>query len=371
MKIVFIGGRNIHILGGIESYMLNLATQLVKMGHEPIVFCESDSNREETVNGFRVIHWKGFRNHFLCKPCLGLKSTLLTILKIWGVDFIHYNAWPPSLASPVARMAGIPSLMQGHGLEWQRSKYSRMQQRVMRFMEKITAHMNRNLIMCSEDQCRYFKKEYGRDAIAIPTAIYLPDESKELSTDVLERFGLEKGKYFLFLARLVQDKNPDYLIRAFRQIESRGYRLVIAGNNHSDPGYVRKLHELAGGDSDIVFTDAVYGEDKESLLRNAYAFCIPSTIEGLSISLLEAMSYRLPVIASDIPSNREVLEPDKAIWVRAENTEDLADAFNRAIESPESLAAAAEYNYNKVASTYTWDKVAEKYINTLSRFINT
>lgn len=368
MKIVFIGGRDIHILGGIESYMLNLASQLVKMGHEPIVFCESDSNREETVNGFRVIHLKGLKSNLLCKPWVGLKATLYAILKIKDVDFIHYNAWPPSLSSPLAQLFGIRSLMQGHGLEWQRSKYSHLQQYVMRLMEWFTAHLNRNLIMCSDDQVRYFKAHYGRDAITISTAIYLPEEGKK-DTDILNRFGLEPKRYFLFLARLVQDKNPDYLIKAFRQSELKGYKLVIAGNNTADPKYVEMLYRLVDGNGNIVFTDAVYGDDKDTLLRHAFAFCIPSTIEGLSISLLEALSYRLPVIASDIPSNREVLEEGRALWVRPENTGNLVEAFKRAVADPNKLNESAEYNYNKVASTYTWDKVALKYIDTLSLFL--
>ncbi len=369
MRIVFIGGRDIHVLGGIESYMLNLATQLVKMGHEPIVFCESDSDREETVNGFRVIHHKGCKSNLLCKPWLGLKSTIFTIRKIKNVDFIHYNAWPPSLSSPLARLFGIPSLMQGHGLEWKRSKYSRYQQQIMRFMEWFTAHLNRNLIMCSEDQCRYFKQHYRREAVAIPTAIYLPRYKGHTDSDILTRFNLEPKKYFLFLARLVQDKNPDYLIKAFRETKAKGYKLVIAGNNAADPEYVEMLHYLAKGCKNIVFTDAVYDNDKETLLNNAYAFCIPSTIEGLSISLLEAMSFRLPIIASDIPSNREVLEEDKAIWVRPENTYDLVHAFHKAISHSDKLAESVESNYAKIASSYTWDKVAQKYIDTITLFL--
>lgn len=369
MKIAFIGGRDIHKLGGIENYMYNLATELVRMGHEPIVFCESDHDGEETVNGFRVIHQKGFNSNLICKPWLGLKATLKVVRRIRDVDFIHYNAWPPSLWSPVAKIFGIPSLMQGHGLEWQRSKYSPTQQRVMKFMEWLTAHLNRHLIMCSDDQCRYFKAHYGREAITIPTAITLPDITAPLDSDVLQRFGIIPGKYFLFLARLVQDKNPNDLISAFRRLHPEGYQLVIAGNNPSNLQYVQHLKDLAGNDKAIIFTDAVYGEDKEMLLRNAFAFCIPSTIEGLSISLLEAMSYRLPIIASDIPANREVLEEDKAVWVRPENIDDLVEAYKKMIGGESSWKSVTDYNYRKVYNSYTWEKVARKYIETVKTWV--
>lgn len=370
MKIVFIGGRDIHQVGGIENYMLNLATQLVRMGHEPIVFCESDHNKETMVNGFKVIYMRGPESNLICKPWVGLKATLYTLLHERNVDIIHYNAWPPSLWSPVARICGINSLMQGHGLEWQRSKYSRFQQRIMKTMEWVTAHLNRNLIMCSDDQRRYFKEKYNRDATTIPTAINLPADTSGNESDVLNRFGLKSKRYFLFLARLVQDKNPNYLIQAFKKANANGYKLVIAGNNPANPEYVKHLHSLAERREDIVFTDAVYGDDKEILLQNAFAFCIPSTIEGLSISLLEAMSRKIPVIASIIPANKEVLDEKSALWVRPENEEDLIRAFENAVENPELLESTVDGNYKKVRDNYTWKSVAEKYIKYISSLRN-
>ena len=361
MKIAFIGGRDIHQLGGIENYMYNLSTNLVRKGHQAVVYCESDHNAVADVEGVRVIYMKGPKSNLLCKPWVGLKATVRTLLKEKDVDIIHYNAWPPSLWCWIPRLFGVPSLMEGHGLEWQRSKYSPRAQKIMRFMEKVTAKMNQHLIMCSEAQVRYFKEQYGRDAVAMPTAVNLPPENGQTS-DILERFGLEPRKFFLFMGRLVQDKNPDYLIRAFKQAEHDGYRLVIAGSNDAMPDYVKHLHSLGADRDDIVFTGAVYGADKNTLLRNAYVFCLPSTIEGLSIVLLEAMSYKLPVIASDIEANREVLDEDKALWVRPENEDDLVAAIQKAIASEDMLAAFVQENYRLIEQNYTWDKLTDKYI---------
>lgn len=364
MKIVFIGGRDIHLLGGIENYMLNLATQLVRMGHEPIVFCESDRNEEEMVNGFRVIHQKGPNSRFLCKPLLALKATIKTIQKMNGVDYIHYNAGSPALSAPIARLFGKRTILQGHGLEWQRSKYSRLGQRMVKCLDTVAMSFNKNLIMCSDVQTAYYQKTFGRKAVTIPTAINIPDLSKPNNSTVLERFGIVPNQYILYLARLVQDKNPDYLIRAFNKANEDGYQLVIAGNNPADEAYVKFLHELGATNENVIFTGPVYGEDKDSLLRNAYAFCIPSTIEGLSISLLEAMSYHLPIIASDIPANREVLEEDKAYWSNVEDVEDLSRAIKLSIHCPINQLIV-EYNFRKVVEHYTWEKVAEKYVNYL------
>lgn len=191
-------------------------------------------------------------------------------------------------------MLGIPSCMEGHGLEWQRSKYSPKAQKVMKVMEGFTAKLNQHLIMCSEGQVSYFKSEYGKDSICIPGAVVLPNLSQSNESDILVRFGLEHQKYFLFMGRLVQDKNPDYLIRAFIKSRKSGYKLVIAGSNDAMPEYVNSLHEIGAGCGDIIFTGAVYNQDKAKLLQEAYCFCLPSTIEGLSIVMMEAASYHLP-----------------------------------------------------------------------------
>ena len=364
MKIVFIGCRDIKLLGGIESYMSNLTVELVKLGHEPIIYCESDRNAIEIHNGVKVIHMTGFKSNLLCKPLVGLKASLHTLFKEKDVAIIHYNAWPPSFWCFIPRLFGVKSLMQGHGLEWQRSKYSPKQQKIMKFMEKVTAYMNQHLIMCSEGQTKYFKEKYNKDATTIPTAVNMPPTQGVNESVTLEKFGLKPQKYFLFMARLVQDKNPDYLIKGFKAADNDGMKLVVAGSNDADKEYVEYLHKLAEGNKDIVFTGAIYGEEKDAILRNAYTFCIPSTIEGLSIVLLEAMSYKLPVIASDIDANRELLG-DAAIWVRPENTDDLAKAIEFCISNKADINKYREINYRKVVESYTWDKVAGKYIKYL------
>ena len=365
MKIVFIGGRDIHAIGGIESYMYNLTVELVKLGHHPIVFCESDHNSTVIENGVKIIYQKGPKSNLICKPLLGLLATFRTIFGERDVSLIHYNAWPPSLWSWLPRLLGIPSLMQGHGLEWQRSKYSPKQQRLMLFMEKITAHLNQHLIMCSKAQTDYFRKRYGKEAFTIPTAVNLPKESENVASDILTRFNLTQRGYYLFIGRLVKDKNPDCLIRAYKESQSNNKKLVIAGDNKSQPKYMEELHDLAVGNDNIIFTGAVYGNDKEILLSNAYCFCIPSTIEGLSIALLEAMAHRLPIIASEIEGNQEVLDKDDAVWCRAGDVQSLREAIEFMDACPSGLSDMVRRNYEKVKTHYTWDKVAERYLDYL------
>lgn len=364
MKIAFIGGRDIRTLGGIENYVFNLATHLVRLGHEPIVYCESDHNATEEVNGFKVVYHKSFGGRFLCKILLSFKSTIHALCKEDGVGLFHYNAWPPSLWSWIPRMFCRKALLEGHGLEWKRTKYSPAQQQIMHFMERVTAAMHKNILVVSDEQREYFAEHYSRRCVTIPTAVDMPDP-QAVDSDILSRYGLCKGAYFLYLGRLVQDKNPDYLIKAFRKAAVDGHKLVIAGSNDQLPEYVKYLHDLAIGNENIVFTGAVYGDDKATLFRHCKAFCIPSTIEGLAITLLEAMSYGKVCIASDIPSNREGLG-DNGIWVPAENVDALADKLGYVVNNYSSLQLLEEQNRRRVEQNFTWDIVARRYVEYIS-----
>lgn len=366
MKIAFIGGRNIHKLGGIENYMLNLCTKLKAMGHEPIVYCESDKDYEEDINGFKVIHWKSPKSVYICKIFLGLKSTLNAIFKQKNVDIFHYNAWPPSLWCWIPRAFRREAILMGHGLEWKRTKYSSKQQAIMRFMERLSAKMNNHLIMVSQEQTDWHANEYNKVCTTIPTAVNLPNKFND--TDILSKFNLQKEEYYLYLGRLVQDKNPDYLIKAFIKANTNKSKLVIAGANDSDPEYVGYLHKLANGDNRVIFTGAVYGLDKETLLKNCKVFCIPSTIEGLAITLLEAMSYAKPVIASDIEANKEGLG-ENGIWVKAEDEDDLCRAINYCEDNIDILEKEAEKNYNRIETMFTWDRISQLYSNYIKSII--
>lgn len=361
MKIIFIGGRNIHTLGGIENYMYNLATKLADKGHAPVVYCESDANRTEYVNGFKVIHQKSVGGRFFCKILLAYKATFRSLLHDKDAAVFHYNAWPPSLASWMASLAGKKVVLQGHGLEWKRTKYTPFQQRIMRLMEAFTTWTHAHMVMVSREQTDYFLHTYGRVCQTIPTAVNMPADEDGGDDTIFDRYGLEKEHYFLYLGRLVQDKNPDVLIEAYIRSGITDKKLVVAGDNPADRAYVEKLRALAGEHPGILFTGAVYGQVKEALLKGCYAFCLPSTLEGLPITLLEAMSYRRICIASDIPAAREALG-ERGVWVEAENIGDLAAKLRYAHENADRLRAEAACHVERVAAQFTWDKVVDRYL---------
>ena len=368
MKIAFIGGRTFHHPDGIATYMKNLATELAKIGHEPIVYVESDRNAEEYYNGFKVVHQKSLKSAVLTKVLLGLKSTIDALRKEKGVEVFHYNAWGPALiASKVPLLFGRVSLVQAHGLEFKRTKYTPRQQKMQKMMFDFSARWNKNWTVVSEEQHDYFLKEYGRETRTITCAVGIPGDSQD--SDVLSRFGIIPNNYIVYMGRLVQDKNPDFLIKGFLASNHGDKQLVICGDNPQLPDYVKYLKDLAKDCPNVIFTGAVFDADKDTIFRSAWLYCLPSTMEGLPISLLEGMSYGKICMASDIQANKEALG-DSGVWVRPENADDITCQLNKLYDNYSNYIWQGEKNLERVKDFFSWEKKAEEYVEYITYLVN-
>ena len=360
MKIAFIGGRTFHHADGIATFMYHLATELVKKGHEPIVFCEDDKNFEETINGFKVIHRKSPKSAFLTKPLLGLRATLHCLFKEKGVQVFHYNTWAPAMiASHIPLLFGRKVVMQSHGLEWKRTKYSAKKQALVKKIETWSAKTNKNWTMCSQEQTDYFAEHYHRKCTTITCAVEMPGEAQH--SDFLKRFGLKGNDYFLYMGRLVQDKNPDYLIKGFLKACLKDKKLVLCGGADGNEKYDSYLRGLAEDSDSVIFTGPIFGADKDAAFRNCYAFCIPSTLEGLPMSLLEAMSYGKIAIASDIPACHEALG-ESGIYVPYEDDAAICKVMVDLMENESTYEWQKEANRKRAQGEFSWENTTNKYL---------
>ena len=362
MKIAFIGGRTFHHADGIATFMYHLATELVKMGHEPIVFCEGDKNSETMLNGFKVIERKSLGSAFLTKPLLGLRATLHCLFREKGVKYFHYNTWAPAMiASHIPLLFGRKVVMQSHGLEWKRTKYSAKKQATIKKIETWSAKTNKNWTMVSQEQTDYFAEHYGRKCTTITCAVEMPGEA--LQSDFLQRYGLQGNDYFLYMGRLVQDKNPDYLIKGFVNANLEGKKLVLCGGADGDNRYEAYLRGLTDS-KNVIFTGPIFGADKDAAFRNCYAFCIPSTLEGLPMSLLEAMSYGKVCIASDIPACHEALG-NSGIYVPYENEAAITEAIKNLDDNIAKFERQKEINRERAKSKFSWANTTKRYLDFL------
>jgi glycosyltransferase involved in cell wall biosynthesis len=207
----------------------------------------------------------------------------------------------------------------------------------------------------SKIQKTYFEEKYGRKVVYIPTGV---NRVEYRQPEKILELGLEKDKYILLAARLVAEKGPHFLIEAFRQIDT-DMKLVVAGDAAHAEVFKAQLRDLADDDSRILFPGFVTGRLLEELFSNAYVFCLPSTLEGLPIALLEAMSYGSCCLASDIPENREAVE-SFGFTFKNRDVGDLQKMLDFLIQHPDKVAEKKKAAQEHVLTHYSWDKIADQ-----------
>ena len=245
-----------------------------------------------------------------------------------------------------------------HGLDWQRSKWGNFASDVLLFGEKQAVKHADEIIVLSRNVQNYFKDTYGRDTVYIPNGITRPVIRP--AEKITERWGLIKDGYILFLARLVPEKGVHYLIEAYERLKT-DKKLVIAGGNSHSAEYVAQIHERAKKNDHIMMTGFVQGRELEELYSNAWVFVLPSDVEGMALSLLEAMSFGNCCLVSDIEENTEVVE-DKAVTFKKSDVDDLHRQLEDLLEHPEKAAAYKEQSSEFICRKYDWDNVTEQTI---------
>ena len=227
-------------------------------------------------------------------------------------DIVHIHAEGPAFFTWLPKMFGKRVVVTIHGIDWQREKWqSGLGSKFIHQGEKNAAKYADEVIVLSKGVQDYFKETYDRETHFIPNGVNRPQiREAKLITD---HFGLEKDSYILFLGRLVPEKGIRYLVEAFKNVKT-DKKLVIAGGSSDTDSFMEELKELAKGDDRILFTGFVQGAMLDELYSNAYIYTLPSDLEGMPLSLLEAMSYGNCCLVSDIPECAEVVE-DKALII--------------------------------------------------------
>lgn len=364
MRIAMIGHKRYGSReGGVEVVVTELARRMAALGHEVTCYDRSGSDvmtgdaadgRERMVDGVRVVPVRTIDKKGLAALSSSYFATLAAIKD--RPDVIHYHAEGPCVPLPLAKRAGIRTVTTIHGLDWQRAKWGKLASAYIKMGEKAAATKADGLIVLSKSAQSYFEGTYGRTATFIPNGIE-PKRPRPVN-QIKEKWGLDAGSYLLYLGRLVPEKRPELLIEAFNELDT-DRRLVIAGGGSDTSEYEASLREAAQGDPRILFTGFVNGELLEELYSNCYAYVLPSDVEGMPMSLLEAMDYGCCCVTSDIPECADVLagsgvtfEKGSADSLRAALRDLLADAGRAG-----TLGTAAKAHVEK---TYNWDSVVER-----------
>jgi len=263
----------------------------------------------------------------------------------------------------IPHFLGIRTVATIHGLDWQRSKWGGFATKYLKLGEKTAAKYADEIIVLSKNVQQYFKDTYDRDTVYIPNGIS-KTEIREAQI-ITEKYGIGKDDYILFLARLVPEKGLDYLIEAFGKLDT-DKKLVIAGGSSHTNDYVEsikkkvdKINEKTAKDKCIIMTGFVQGRELEELYSNAYVYVLPSDIEGMPISLLEAMSYGNCCLVSNIDENAEVLGTHGEKFSKS-NVNSLYKKLCELIQDEDKVQSYRQNVKDYVLSEYSWDKVVDQ-----------
>jgi glycosyltransferase involved in cell wall biosynthesis len=358
LRIAMVGQRGVPAtFGGIEHHVENVGARLAARGHLVTVYCRTNygTERPASYRGMTLRHLPTAGTKHLDAITHSAVSTAVAMSA--HHDVVHYHALGPGLFSPFPRFLSTARVVQTiHGLDDERAKWGPAAKAVLSTAGWLSARVPDATIAVSHALAEHYAGR-GRAAVYIPNGV--DRRTRRTADEITRRFGLTAGSYILFLGRLVPEKAPDLLIRAFGSLPG-DCRLVIAGGSSFTDDYVQSLHDLAAADPRVLLTGYVYGEVLDELYSNAAAFVLPSALEGLPLTLLEAAAYGTSVVVSDIAPHLEVVGtegPGHRVFPSG-SAEGLADALRRSLAGGAAERAGAQVLQASVLAGYRWDDVA-------------
>lgn len=374
MKIAVIGVKGLPARqGGIERACQELYPRLVRLGHSVDLFARPTYTKK---GGFAPSDYQGVKIIDLpAIPLRGFDAFLCaafgTLLALFGdYDVIHFHALGPALFSWLPRLlSSAKVVVTCHGLDWQRAKWGKLSSSIIYLGERATVQYADKLIVVSQDLQQYFTQTYGLNSAYIPNGAgeFAPTDGKLSYLDFLN---LKPQKYFLFLGRLVPEKRPDLLIKAFQQLQPEGWKLVLTGGSSDTEKYGSNLKKLTGDNPSIIFTGELQGKCLAEIVRGAGLFVLPSDLEGLPLVMLEAMNEKIPILASDIPPHKQLIGQDKGFLFRAGSLDSMVSSLQSVLEQPDTRKERAKKAKDHISAIYNWDKIALQNLDVYSRLVS-
>jgi glycosyltransferase involved in cell wall biosynthesis len=359
MRIAMIGLRGVPAsYSGIETAVEEIGSRLAAQGNEVTVYCMAGRYTEKRTEyrGMRLVYVPTIRSKNAEMIVYSVLSTARAILS--RHDVIHFHALGPSTMAMLTWLTRRPSVATCHGLDYNREKWGRLARTYLKLGEFASARFAREVIVVSETLAAYFAATYGRATRFIPNGA-APVHPAPLG-EKERALGLEAGRYVLFVGRLVECKRVKHLIDAFKATDTP-MKLVVVGTGPED--ILADLRQRAEGDDRIVLTGALHGDDLRRVFSNAGLFVLPSVLEGLPVALIEALSYNLPVIVSDIPENLEVVRDGtdyRAAVVKADDLASLREGLTASLSDLDALREKARGNSRFVGDKYDWDRITQQ-----------
>lgn len=349
--------------GGIEVVVTELSTRMAALGHSVTCFNRSGHHvsghefDEEKADVYKDVQLKNvwtLDKRGLAAMSASVSATFRTAFGKY--DVVHIHAEGPAFMCWLPRLFRKRVIVTIHGLDWARAKWGKFASWYIKSGEKSAVRFADEIIVLSPGVQEYFRKTYGRETVFIPNGVVRVQKRK--AYEIRKQWGLEADSYVLFLGRIVPEKGIHYLIDAWKSVRT-DKKLVIAGGSSDTQAYMDQLKALAG--DGVIFTGFQQGAVLEELYSNAYVYVLPSDLEGMPLSLLEAMSYGNCCLVSSIPECTQVVEDHAAVFEKGDVAA-LQRALQDMIDRPEAVsrykAGAADY----ICQKYSWEDVVSKTI---------
>jgi len=359
MKIAMIGQKCIPSrTGGIEINVEELSKRLVYLGCEVEAYCRKGYCDKEFIDnkydGITIKNTPFIKSKHLDTITHTFTSTISALLS--NCDIFHYHSLGPSTLAFIPRLFGKKVVCTVYVLDWQRGKLGKLASNYLKFGEYGAAKFSHKTINVSKNLVDYYREKYKVETKYIPNGVERPDLCKPII--IKEKYNLGTDGYILFLDRLVPEKGAHYLIDAYSRINT-DKKLVIAGGESHSSGYEKQLKDMAKANKNIIFTGFARDREQAELYSNAYFYVLPSDVEGLSISLLEAMSYGNCCLVSDIPENTDVIG-SIGYYFKKSDTSDLANRIYMLLQDKSKVIKVRELAGSYILNKYNWDQIAIK-----------
>jgi len=353
LRIAFIGGRGVGSkYSGIETYYEEVGSRLAVMGHTVTIYCRPYfTPTSTTYAGMKVVRIPTIRTKHVETALHTLLSTIHASLG--DHDIVHFHALGPALFSFVPRLFGKKTIVTVQGLDWQRKKWGWLASSVLRLGEHAAARFPDATMTVSQTLQQRYRERHGSETYFVPNGTQLRTPG---TCDRLAEWGLQPGRYILFMGRLSPEKNCDLLIEAYKRLDTQVKLVFAGGSSHSDE-YVRSLRQHES--ENVIFLPWLSGASLDELLSHAMIFVLPSDLEGLSLALLDAMGAGVCVLTSDIPENIEAVN-GAGFTFRRGDADHLTSQLRMLTASPQLRRAAGKSAVRRVRAHYLWAGIVEQ-----------
>lgn len=356
LRIALFGGRGLpHTYGGYEAFFLELAPRLVERGHEVIVYNRRSlfPEKPKTYRGVRLIYLPSIETKSLGTPTHSLACVFDVLFR--KVDVVLAANVANSFHLIVPRLFGMNVACNVDGLDWKRDKWGSIAKKYFylnaRFAGKICP---KGIITDAHEMRRIYLEQFNTPSACITYGAHIESSS---SPEVVRRYGLEPGQYYLIASRLVPDNNADLIVKAFKRIRTDRV-LAIAGVANYRSAFVEKVKQIAG--PRVRFLGHVGDlEQVKELHCNAYCYIHGHMIGGTNPALLKALGYGNMILALDNPFNREVLQ-DYGMFFPMD-VAGAAEVFQFVEDNPSLAATYRKRAPSRIREAYTWERITEQY----------